>query len=124
MHSVYEAPASASCLVSRETAFTLLVDWAAALDIYTALHCRGVALVFVEPAELSGCAGCPNAQGSPNDAEAEIVYRRAGSAWTYRVPVARCCAGAEIAHLLGYPVPTRLRVEIPIPVLAPAVVSA
>jgi hypothetical protein len=113
----YDTPASTQRLLSRETAATLLVDWAAALDTYQAHQRPGVDVLFVEPADLDGCAGCPNAQGTPNQAEAEIVYRRHGSAWTYRVPVARCCAGAEINQLLAYPARTELRVEIPIPVI-------
>jgi hypothetical protein len=110
--------------VTRETAATLLVDWAAVLDTCLALHRDRVEVVFVEPAELDGCAGCPDAQGTPNDAEGVIVYRRHGSAWTYRTPVARCCAGAELNHLLAYPVPlAELRVEIPIPVIVAAAVA-
>jgi hypothetical protein len=125
MPSVYEAPASTIRLVTRETAVTLLVDWVAALDTYTALHRDGAELVFVEPVALDGCAGCPDAQGTPNDAEGVIVYRRHGSAWTYRIPVARCCAGAELNHLLAYPVPlAELRVEIPIPVIVVAAAAA
>jgi hypothetical protein len=121
----YRGDASTPCLVTRETAAALLVDWAAALDTYLALHRDRVEVVFVEPAELDDCAGCPDAQGAPNDAEGVIVYRRHGSAWTYRVPVARCCAGAEINHLLAYPVPlAELRVEIPIPVIAHAAAAA
>lgn len=124
MPSVYEAPASTPRLLSRETSATLPVDWAAALDTYLALHRPDVDLVFVEPAELPGCAGCPEGQSAPNDAEAEIVYRRADSAWTYRVPVARCCAGAEINQLLAYPVATELHVEIPVPVRARTTAAA
>jgi hypothetical protein len=106
--------------VTGKTVDSLLVDWSAALDIHSALHRDGVEIVFVEPAELDACAGCPEAQDAPNDAEAEVVYQRAGSAWIYRVPVARCCAGAEINQLLAYPVPTALRIEVPIPVRAHA----
>ncbi|MFC5230221.1 hypothetical protein [Pseudonocardia zijingensis] len=74
--------------------------------------------MFVEPTQLDSCHGCPDTQGTPNDAEAEIAYRHAGSAWTYRIPVARCCAGAQLAQLLTYPQPlTELRIEIPIPLL-------
>jgi hypothetical protein len=118
---VYDTLATPDRLATRRTVDNLHVDWAAARDIHDAHQRPGLEVVFVEPTELDGCAGCPDAQGTPNDAEAEIVYRHAGSAWTYRVPVARCCAVAELNQLLAYPVPlAELRIEIPLLVPAAA----
>jgi hypothetical protein len=121
MPPAYATPPTAPRLATRKTADSPLVDWAAVRDVYDAHQRPAIQTVFVEPTELDGCAGCPDAQGTPNDAEAEIVYQHAGSAWVYRIPVARCCSGAQLAQLLAYPQPlAELRIEIPIPLLRAA----
>jgi hypothetical protein len=96
-------------------------DWAYLDEIVDTL--TGLAPHFVVwPRELDPCSECPELQdGGPNDAEAEIVYQRLGSAWTYRIPVARCCAGAKVKELLGHSTPTDLHIEIPVPTAVGAV---
>lgn len=118
MQELYCLPSSPQRLAPLETRDAIL-DWQFLDEIVEAFESVAPHLV-VWPRELDPCAGCPEADGV-NDAEAEIVYTRHGSGWTYTVPTCRGCAGQLIAEFLRMRGGVDLHVEIPVPVAAGAV---
>lgn len=118
MSGAYCPPVAPQRLASPETRDVIL-DWQfhdEILEVFETL----APTITVWPRELDPCSGCPEADGV-NDAEAEIVYTRHGSVWTYHIPTCRGCAGTQIKEYRRLSGGVDLHVEIPVPVASGAV---